>query len=48
MSFLKKVLAFSTALASLGGVYGKLDTSTINNVVVYWGMYILASWKTQL
>ena len=40
MSFLKKALAFTTALSALGGAYAKLNTSTSNNVVVYWGLYL--------
>ncbi|PYH96146.1 class III chitinase [Aspergillus ellipticus CBS 707.79] len=37
MSLLKQILAFSTALASLGGAYAKLDLSSKSNVAVYWG-----------
>ncbi|RAL01952.1 glycoside hydrolase family 18 protein [Aspergillus ibericus CBS 121593] len=37
MTFLKNLLAFSMGLASLGGAYAKLDLSSSNNVVVYWG-----------
>ncbi|PLB51890.1 class III chitinase [Aspergillus steynii IBT 23096] len=37
MSFLKNILALSMGMASLGGVYAKLDLSSSSNVVVYWG-----------
>ncbi|GAQ43847.1 hypothetical protein AtubIFM56815_008245 [Aspergillus tubingensis] len=37
MTLLKNILAFSMGLASLGGAYAKLDLSSSNNVVVYWG-----------
>lgn len=39
MTLLKNILAFSMGLASLGGAYAKLDLSSSNNVVVYWGEY---------
>ncbi|EAU31232.1 hypothetical protein ATEG_08059 [Aspergillus terreus NIH2624] len=37
MPFMKNLLALSAGLVSLGGAYAKLDLSTSNNVVVYWG-----------
>ncbi|KAL4894542.1 glycoside hydrolase superfamily [Aspergillus ambiguus] len=37
MPSLQKLLAISAGLTSIGGAYAKLDLSTSNNVVVYWG-----------
>lgn len=45
MSFLKKVLALSLGIASLGEVYAKLDLSSSSNVVVYWGRLPALVWR---
>ncbi|PYH42717.1 glycoside hydrolase family 18 protein [Aspergillus saccharolyticus JOP 1030-1] len=35
--FAKSLLAWTAALASLGGAYAELDLSSPNNIAVYWG-----------
>ncbi|RAL09143.1 glycoside hydrolase family 18 protein [Aspergillus homomorphus CBS 101889] len=37
MHFLQSLLAWTAALASLGGAYAELDLSSPNNIAVYWG-----------